>query len=75
MQIQPLIALMREIGQAYDNKTPAQIALNWVICKDAVPIPGAKNPRQAEENAGASGWRMMDEEVAALDKASEAIEE
>ena len=73
-QIRPLIALMQEIGQAYGNKTPAQIALNWLICKDAVPIPGAKNPRQAEENAGACGWRMTDEEVAALDKASDAIE-
>jgi len=46
------------------------VALNWLICKGAVPIPGAKNARQAQENAGALGWRLTDEEVAALDKAS-----
>jgi aryl-alcohol dehydrogenase-like predicted oxidoreductase len=70
-QIQPLIALLVEIGQAHRGKTPAQVALNWVMCKGAVPIPGAKNARQAEENVGALGWRLTDEEVTALDSASE----
>ena len=39
-----------------------QVALNWLIAKGAVPIPGAKNPEQAEENAGALGWSLADEE-------------
>ncbi len=69
-RIQPLIGLMREIGRAHGNKTPAQVALNWVICKGAVPIPGAKNARQAESNAGALGWRLTEEEITALDNAS-----
>ncbi len=38
----PLINLMGEIGQRH-GKTLAQVALNWVICKGAVPIPGAKS--------------------------------
>jgi aryl-alcohol dehydrogenase-like predicted oxidoreductase len=70
-QIQPLIVLLGEIGQTHGGKTPAQVALNWVMCKGAVPIPGAKNARQAEENVGALGWRLADEEVVALDVASE----
>ena len=69
-RIQPLIGLMREIGRAHGSKTPAQVALNWVICKGAVPIPGAKNARQAESNAGALGWRLTEDEIAALDDAS-----
>ncbi len=73
-RIQPLIGLMREIGRAHGNKTPAQVALNWVICKGAVPIPGAKNARQAESNAGALGWRLTEEEIAALDNASAQIQ-
>jgi len=68
-QYEPLIALMKEIG-AEHGKTPAQIALNWTICKGTVPIPGAKNAQQAAENLGAMGWRMTPEEVAALDEAS-----
>lgn len=66
-----LIDLMREIGAGHGGKTPAQVALNWVLCKGAVPIPGAKNARQAEENAGAAGWRLAPDEVAALDGASQ----
>jgi aryl-alcohol dehydrogenase-like predicted oxidoreductase len=69
--IQPLLGLMREIGQAHGGKTLAQVASNWVICKGALPIPGAKNLHQARDNAGALGWRLTGEEVAALDAASE----
>lgn len=69
-QVQPLIALMREIGAAHGDKSPAQVALNWTICKGAIPIPGAKNARQLQSNLGALGWRLTDEEVAALDEAS-----
>jgi len=66
-----LIDLMREIGAGHGGKSPAQVALNWVICKGAVPIPGAKNARQADENAGAAGWRLSPEEVVELDAASQ----
>jgi aryl-alcohol dehydrogenase-like predicted oxidoreductase len=69
--IQPLIKLMTEIGQDLGGKAPAQIALNWLICKGTLPIPGAKNARQAEINAGASGWRLSEEQMKALDSASD----
>lgn len=69
-RVQPLIRLMHEIGNDHEGKTPAQVALNWVICKGAVPIPGAKNARQAQENVGAIGWRLSEAEVAALDETS-----
>jgi aryl-alcohol dehydrogenase-like predicted oxidoreductase len=68
-QITPLLDLLREIAKLH-GKTPSQVALNWVICKGALPIPGAKSARQAEDNAGALGWRLGEAEVAALDKAS-----
>ena len=35
-----------------------------------VPIPGAKNREQAEQNAGALGWRLTDEELDLLTQAS-----
>jgi len=73
-KIQPLIELLKEIGQAHDvansAKTPSQVSLNWLICKGAIPIPGAKNLRQASENFGALGWRLSEDEVQALEKAS-----
>ncbi|MBS1251903.1 MAG: putative oxidoreductase [Anaerolineales bacterium] len=68
--VQPLVALLRQLGAVHGGKTPAQVALNWVICKGAIPIPGAKNARQAQENAGALGWRLTGGQVAALDEVS-----
>ena len=69
--IQPLIKLINEIGQDHGSKPPAQVALNWCICKGVSPIPGAKNFQQAQMNAGAVGWRLTPEQVAALDSASD----
>ncbi len=72
-RLQELIHLMREIGKGHEDRTPAQVALNWTICKGTLPIPGAKNQKQAVENAGALGWRLTEDEVLALDQASEAF--
>jgi aryl-alcohol dehydrogenase-like predicted oxidoreductase len=70
---QPLLGLMKEIGQAHGGKTPSQVALNWLIVKGALPIPGAKNVKQAQDNAGAMGWRLTEAETAALDGASDTV--
>jgi aryl-alcohol dehydrogenase-like predicted oxidoreductase len=70
-KLMPLIGMMREIGSGHGDKSPAQVALNWTMCKGTIPIPGPKNERQAAENAGALGWRLGEDEVSALDKASE----
>ncbi len=61
-----VVAVLREVGDAHD-RTPSQVALRWVIDKGAVPIPGAKNERQAADNAGALGWTLDAGEIAALD--------
>ncbi len=72
-RIQPLVNLLRQTGAAHDGKTPGQVACNWLICKGALPIPGAKNLKQMQANAGALGWRLTADEVAALDAAEEKI--
>ena len=55
------------------QKTMAQVAINWCICKGAIPIPGAKNPDQAKQNIGAIGWRLSSGEVLELDKEASKI--
>lgn len=71
IRLQSLIGLMQDLGEAHGNKTPGQVALNWTIAKGAIPIPGAKNARQAKENIGALGWSLTEAEVASLDAASQ----
>jgi aryl-alcohol dehydrogenase-like predicted oxidoreductase len=65
-----VVAELRHVGDKYGGKSPSQVALNWVIAKGAVPIPGAKSRQQAEENAGALGWRMDGDDLARLDRAA-----
>lgn len=65
-----VVALLREIGQQY-GKSPAQVALRWLIENEHVlPIPGAKNGRQAAENAGALTFRLTLAEVDTLSQAT-----
>eukprot|EP00592_Proboscia_alata_P007114 CAMPEP_0194355798 /NCGR_PEP_ID=MMETSP0174-20130528/3662_1 /TAXON_ID=216777 /ORGANISM="Proboscia alata, Strain PI-D3" /LENGTH=392 /DNA_ID=CAMNT_0039125221 /DNA_START=28 /DNA_END=1206 /DNA_ORIENTATION=- len=55
------------------GKTQSQIAINWTICKGGVPIPGAKNLKQAQENLGAIGWKLKDDVVEELDRTAKSI--
>ena len=61
---------MREVGDAHGGKTLPQVAINWCMCKDTVPIPGAKNMRQLEDNLGSLGWRLSASEIEELDRAA-----
>lgn len=69
-KLPPLIDALKRIGAAHEGKTPAQVALNWTICKGTLPIPGAKTAGQVASNAGALGWRLTADEVAELDAVS-----
>jgi len=71
-KIEPILQEMEHIAKAHD-KTLAQVALNWLLCKDncIIPIPGAKNLQQAQDNAGAIGWRMTEAEMARLDRVAQ----
>lgn len=71
----PLVEEVKRLAAKY-GKTPAQIALNWMIRDPAVyPIPGAKSPEQVAENAGAVGWRMSEEDWGRLDEISREVSE
>lgn len=68
--VQPVVQLLREIGDRY-GKSPSQVALRWLIENPLVlPIPGAKNGKQAADNAGALTFCLTPEEVAALHQAT-----
>ncbi|PZV27737.1 MAG: 2,5-didehydrogluconate reductase [Snowella sp.] len=65
-KLAPLLAEIEKIAEKYE-KTPAQVSLNWLISQgNVIPIPGAKNAKQAIQNAGALGWSMSPEEVKSL---------
>ena len=61
-----VMSTLRKIGKKYD-RAPSQVALNWLIAQGVIPIPGAKNAIQAQENAGALGWSLSQDEVNQLE--------
>jgi aryl-alcohol dehydrogenase-like predicted oxidoreductase len=68
--IQPVVGLLDEIGRRY-SKAPSQVALRWLIENPAVlPIPGAKNGKQAAANAEALTFSLTADEVGALSEAT-----
>lgn len=56
-----------EICLKYD-KTPAQVALNWLISKqNVIAIPKASS-KHVKENLGALGWRIKKEDAVKLER-------
>ncbi len=73
--VRPVVELLREIGERHD-RGPAQVALRWLVEDDVVlPIPGAKNGRQAAANAQALSFGLARDEVDALAQATRAWRE
>jgi aryl-alcohol dehydrogenase-like predicted oxidoreductase len=69
---QPVVALLGEIGERH-ARTPAQVALRWLIEQEGIlPIPGAKDGRQAASNAEALSFTLVAAETEALDRATTA---
>lgn len=72
-KIMPLIRLLKAIGMDHDGKTASQVAINWLISKNTLPIPGVKNINQVEQNTGSIGWRLTEDEVIRLDEMSDNV--
>jgi aryl-alcohol dehydrogenase-like predicted oxidoreductase len=72
-RIRPLLLEMGRIGVVHDGKSIAQVAINWVMCKGAIPIPGVKTMEQAEQNVEAVRWSLSPTEVSMLDELSERV--
>ena len=65
-----VVAVLQELARKYE-RTPAQIALRWLIQQDGVvAIPGAKNAEQARDNAAAMDFSLTPEDWARLSEVS-----
>lgn len=66
--IDELLAVAEEIV-----KSPAQVALNWVLHRPGVtaPIVGARRMEHLEDNLGAAGWSLSDELMARLNEVAQ----
>lgn len=70
--VAPLLSEMEKIAKKR-GKTIAQIAINYVICKGAIPIPGARTVSQLQDNIGAMGWRLSPSEILTLEEKAQNV--
>ncbi len=68
-RVAPFLQVLEEVGKP-ECRTKAQTSLAWLL-KDpnVVVIPGAKNPRQLEENVGARECSLRQDEMDLLESA------
>lgn len=60
------IEIVDKLAAKY-GKTPSQIAINWLISqKNVVTLVKASNLKHLEEDLGAIGWNMSDEDIKLL---------
>jgi pyridoxine 4-dehydrogenase len=70
---QSLLQTLEVIAKDY-GKTQSQVAINWTLCKDTVPIPGCRTVQQAKSHVeAAAGWRLKSDAVAELDRMALAV--
>lgn len=74
LEVERNFAVADEVAKvgAEAGRTPAQVALNWVLHREGVtaPIVGARTLEQFDDNLGAAGWRLDPELERRLDEAS-----
>ena len=63
--------VMEDISKKHSGKTPAQIALNWLLTKDEAifPIPRSSTPERVIEDSGSTGWNLDMEDIRKLEDA------
>ena len=72
-QITNVLGVLSKIAKKH-QKTVAQVALSWLMSNPiVVPIPGAKNPQQSEENAGAADVKLDLKEIAEIEAAASEV--
>lgn len=67
------LELADRVREVADGKgiTPGQLALAWLLAQgeDIVPIPGTKRRKYLEENAGAAGVTLTEDDLASIEEA------
>ncbi len=74
VQIYEVVKVLQKLSKKY-NKTPAQLALRWLIdaYPNILPIPGAKSPEQVKENAETGRFKLDFEDWLELDRVSRRV--
>lgn len=62
-----LRSVLSRMAKQYD-KTMAQVALNWCMQHNVIPLVGCRSVTQVKDSLGAVGWALSPNDVATLDR-------
>lgn len=68
-----ILSAMSDVAAAHTGASMSQVALNWLLRRPGVTsvIIGARDETQLQDNLAAAHWTLSEEEVVALDAASQ----
>lgn len=58
--------LLKSLGEKH-GKTPAQVAIRWIIQHGCVPLPGSKSPEHLRQNFDVMDFKLSDKEMKMID--------
>ena len=69
-----VVDVLDEIAEETGKSIP-QIALNWLIQRPTIAniVIGARNEKQLQDNLGAVGWNLTEDQMKKLDRASDKV--
>ena len=68
-----LFETVRQIAEEHEV-SPAEVAINWLLKEDIIPIPGAKKESQIESNIHATQWCLRKDEIVRLTAITDSLE-
>jgi pyridoxine 4-dehydrogenase len=68
-----LLSIMKDVAAVRPGATLSQVAINWAIAKNTVPIPGARTLSQVQQNYQSLSWSLSPAEERALDVAASKV--
>jgi pyridoxine 4-dehydrogenase len=72
---QPVIDAVQQTASSRSGVSCAQVAINWTISKNVIPLTGVTTTAQMNDILGALAWSLTEEEVSTLDDAADASAE
>lgn len=71
-KLMPVLDKVKEIAER-NVKSMVQVSLNYLLCKNALVIPGIKRKSQIIDCIGSAGWKLSEREIAELDDVSSRV--
>lgn len=59
---------IREIADKYENASPAQVILNWIMSKNIIALTKSSDPAQIADSFQATTWELEDQDLAIIDE-------